>query len=154
MRIIALAFCSVAVLLALSMAATASVIINEMELNPPEGGADWLELYNSGNESVDVSGWTATITDNGWIGKMAVPAGTIIPAGGYYLLIGQSTWTHQDGGFATLYTASGDEVDETALRQDTLDNDFTWGRHPDGHDTNTDGDWGFGYATRGRSNVR
>jgi len=24
-----------------------------------------------------------------------------------------------------------------------MDNDFTYGRHPDGHDTNTDGDWGL-----------
>ncbi len=153
MRITTLAFYLVAAVLALSMAATASVVINEMELNPSEGGADWLELYNSGNESVDVSGWTATITDNGWVGKFAVPAGTIIPAKGYYVLNGQSTWTHQEGGFATLYSASGDKVDESALRQDALNNDFTWGRHPDGHDTNTDGDWGYGYATKGKSNV-
>jgi hypothetical protein len=102
---------------------------------------------------VDVSGWTATITDNGWVGKFGVPAGTIIPAKGYYVLNGQSTWIHQEGGFATLYSASGDKVDESALRQDALNNDFTWGRHPDGHDTNTDGDWGYGYATKGKPNV-
>jgi P pilus assembly chaperone PapD len=69
-----------ATLLVLSMSATASVVINEMELNPPLGGADWVELYNSGNDSVDISGWTSTITDGSWQGKFpAVPAGTILP---------------------------------------------------------------------------
>jgi len=147
--------CFAAAVLVLSMASAASVVINEMELNPPEGGADWVELYNSGNDSVDISGWTATITDGSWIGKFpAVPAGTIIAANGFYVLNGQSSWNHDNGGFVTLFNAAGEKMDETATRQDTLNNDFTYGRHPDGRDTNSDGDWGLGYATKGRSNVR
>ncbi|MDM7939127.1 MAG: lamin tail domain-containing protein [Methanothrix sp.] len=147
--------CFAAAVLVLSMASAASVVINEMELNPPEGGADWVELYNSGNDSVDISGWTATITDGSWVGKFpAVPAGTIIAANGFYVLNGQSSWNHDNGGFVTLFNAAGEKMDETATRQDTLNNDFTYGRHPDGRDTNSDGDWGLGYATKGRSNVR
>jgi hypothetical protein len=147
---IALPIC--AAMLALSLCAAASVVINEMEVNPPEGGSDWIELYNSGNETMDISGWTATITDGGWKGQMTIPSGTIIAARGFYVLAGDSRWNHQDGGFAALYTESGIKVDETPFREDGLDNDFTWGRHPDGYDTNTDGDWGYAYATRGRSN--
>ncbi len=145
---------SLIIIAMLSMAAKGAVVINEMELNPPEGGSDWVELYNSGNESVDISGWTATITDGGWVGKMTVPMGTIIPPKGFYVLNGNPQWNHNDGGFATLYSELGAVVDKTPNRADTLNNDFTWGRHPDGHDTNTDGDWGFGYATKGRPNVR
>ena len=136
-----------------AVAASGSIVVNEMELNPPQGGADWVELFNSGNQSVDISGWTATITDGGWVGKLPVPKGTIIPAKGFYVVEGSSLWNHNNGGFATLYSDSGEKVDETPYRSDSLNNDFTWGRHPDGHDTNTDGDWGFGYATKGRSNV-
>ncbi len=137
------------------MTAAASVVINEMELNPPEGGAEWVELYNSGNDSVDISGWTAVINDNGWVGKFpAVPPGTILPPKGFFVFNGSPSWNHENGGFAVLYTASGEKVDETATREDNLDNDFTYGRHPDGHDTNTDVDWGLGYATKGKSNVR
>jgi len=147
-----MALTSAALLLAACSIAAANVVINEMELNPPEGGSDWIELYNSGNESVDISGWTATITDGGWKGEMTVPLGTIISPQGFFVLPGQLRWTHQDGGFAALYTDSGIKVDETPFREDKLDNDFTWGRHPDGYDTNTDGDWGYAYATRGRSN--
>lgn len=155
MRLTSTTLCFAAAILVLSMTAAASVVINEMELNPPEGGAEWVELYNSGNDSVDISGWTATITDNGWVGKFpAVPAGTIIPPKGFFVLNGSPSWNHENGGFATLYTASGEKVDETATREDTLANDFTYGRHPDGHDTNKDGDWGLGYATKGEPNVR
>jgi hypothetical protein len=144
-----------AALLVLSFGANASVVINEMELNPPAGGVDWVELYNSGNDSVDISGWTSTITDGSWQGKFpAVPAGTILPPLGFYVLNGQSSWNHDNGGYATLYSASGETVDKTATRTDSLGNDFTYGRHPDGHDTNTDGDWGLGSATKGASNVR
>jgi hypothetical protein len=144
-----------AALLILSISAKASVVINEMELNPPSGGADWVELYNSGNDSVDISGWTSAITDGSWKGKFpAVPAGTILPPLGFFVLDGQSLWNHDNGGYATLYSASGETVDKTATRLDNLGNDFTYGRHPDGYDTNTDGDWGLGSATKGSSNVR
>jgi hypothetical protein len=81
-----------------------------------------------------------------------VPKGTIIPPGGFFVLNGQQSWNHEQGGFAVLYNAAGEKVDETAKREDTSGNDFTYGRHPDGHDTKTDGDWGLGYATKGRSN--
>jgi len=141
--------------IALTMAASASVVLNEMELNPPEGGAEWVEIYNDGNESVDISGWTTAITDGSWVGKFpAVPAGTIIAPLGFYVFNGQASWNHDNGGFATLYDAAGQKVDKSAIRLDTLSNDFTYGRHPDGHNTNSDGDWGLGYATRGRSNIR
>lgn len=145
----------VAALMLLAISASASVVLNEMELNPPEGGVDWVEIYNPDNESVDISGWTAKITDGSWVGQFpAVPAGTILTGKGFYVFNGQSTWNHNDGGYAILYNAAGEEVDKTANRQDSLDNDFTYGRHPDGYDTNNDGDWGLGSATKGQSNIR
>ncbi len=138
--------------MALAATATGSVVVNEMELNPPDGGLNWVELYNSGNDSVDISNWSATITDGGWVGKMIVPAGTIIPPNGFYVLNGNQQWNHDNGGFVTLYSESGAIIDKTPYRTDPLHNDLTWGRNPDGHNTNTNGDWGFAYATKGRSN--
>jgi hypothetical protein len=143
-------------LLTLSVGTMASsVVINEMELNPPQGGTDWVELFNSGNNSVDISGWTATITDGSWVGKFPpVPNGTIIEPGGFFVFNGQPSWNHDNGGYANLYSASKEKVDETPVRQDLMDNDFTYGRNPDGHDTNSSGDWGLSYATKGRTNNR
>ncbi|NMC10937.1 MAG: lamin tail domain-containing protein, partial [Methanothrix sp.] len=54
MKLASKALSFAAAVLVLSMASAASVVINEMELNPPEGGVDWVELYNSGNDSVDI----------------------------------------------------------------------------------------------------
>jgi hypothetical protein len=154
LRIYSWTLCLLAAILAVPVA-FADIVINEMEVNPPEGGSHWVELYNSGNETADISGWTVTITDGGWVGKMEpVPQGTIIVPKGFYVVAGSSQWTHNDGGFGSLYTESGVKVDETPFRLDSLDNDFTWGRRPDGYDTNTDGDFGQGYATKGRVNER
>lgn len=139
--------------MSLTFAVSASVVINEIELDPPEGGVEWVELYNSGNGSVDISGWTVVVKDGSWEGWYpAVPRETAILPGGFYVLEGERSWSHSGGGYATLYTASGEAVDQTASITDSLGNDFTYGRHPDGRDTNTDGDWGLGYATKGRSN--
>lgn len=154
MRSICKAFCFAAALLALSLSATASVVINEIEVNAPEGGVDWLEIYNSGNESVDISGWTAEINDGSWVGKFsAVADGTILTAGGFYVFNGLSSWNHNDAGYGALYSASGEEMDRTANREDGMNNDFTYGRHPDGHDTDVDGDWGLSAGSKGTSNV-
>lgn len=143
-----------AALLAVSMCAAASVVINEIEVNPPEGGVNWLEIYNSGNESVDISGWTAEIVDGSWVGKFDVaPNATILPSRGFYVFTGEPSWNHNDGGYAVLYSASGEEVDRSASRQDTMNNDFTYGRNPDGYDTNSDGDWGLSAGSKGSSNA-
>jgi hypothetical protein len=154
-RTISRAFYIAAALLVLSASAGASVLINEMELNPSDDGIDWIEIYNPDNESVDISGWTAEITDGSWIGEFsAVPEGTILPAGGFYVFDGQASWNHEDAGYAMLYSASGEVVDRTANREDGMNNDFTYGRRPDGYDTDTDSDWGLGSATKGESNIR
>jgi hypothetical protein len=141
-----------ACILALTAAVAGSVLINEMELNPPEGGTGWVELYNTGDSSVDISCWTAAITDGGWVGKMTAPEGATIPPKGFYVLEGSSSWNHNDGGFATLYDESGNKADETPTRIDSLNNDFAWGRRPDGYDTDTDGDFGLGRGTKGKPN--
>ena len=155
MKLASKAFYFAAALMVLSISSVASVVINEMELNPPEGGVDWVEIYNPDTESMDISGWGAEITDGSWVGKFpAVPAGTILSARGFYVFNGLSSWNHNDGGYVELYSASGELMDRTANRQDTMNNDFTYGRHPDGYDTDTDGDWGLGSATKGQSNVR
>ncbi len=138
--------------LALTAAAAGSILINEMELNPPEGGTGWVELYNTGNSSVDISGWTAAITDGGWVGKIMAPEGAMIPPKAFYVLEGSTSWNHNDGGFATLYDESGVKMDETPTRIDSLNNDFAWGRRPDGYDTDTDGDFGLGRGTKGKPN--
>lgn len=140
-------------MLAISTTALGNVVINEIEVNPPQSGNDWVELYNTGNNSVDISGWYATISDQGWTGKISVPAGTIIVARGFYVANGNALWSHNGGGSAELYDSSGQKVDSTPYLEDKLGNDFTYGRHPDGHNTDTEGDFGYSMATKGKPNT-
>jgi hypothetical protein len=140
-----------ALVLAVSLAA-GSVVINEMELNPPQGVTEWVELYNDGGQPVNISGWTVIVTDGGWVGRMTAPSGTVIPPRGYFVLTGSQQWSHQNGGSAVLFDQSGAKLDETPFRQDDWENDLTWGRHPNGRDTDKSGDWGLGSATRGARN--
>lgn len=148
---ILLLVCSMA-LMAAGCSVQASVVINELELNPPDDAIDWVELYNSGDEAVDISLWTAIITDGSWKGEILIPNGTVLEPWQFYLANGKRSWHHGDSGYAYLLTAIGTKVDETAMRTDSMGNDMTWGRHPDGHDTDTDGDWGLSMATPGKAN--
>jgi len=59
------------------------VKINEVESNGGVPG-DWAELFNAGSASGDISGWI--FKDNDDTHSYAIPAGTIIAPGGYYLL--------------------------------------------------------------------
>ncbi|NYT02166.1 MAG: lamin tail domain-containing protein [Methanosarcinales archaeon] len=148
---ILLFICSLALLM-VGPSALGGMVVNELELNPPDDAIDWVELYNAGDEAVDIGLWTAVITDGSWKGEIQIPNGTVLEPGQFYLASGQRSWNHGDSGYAYLLTANGTKVDETAMRTDSMGNDMTWGRHPDGHDTDTDGDWGLSMASPGKSN--
>ncbi len=131
----------------------ADVVINEMEMNPRDNATMWAELYNTDDMAADVSGWTVTITDSSWLGPMTVPTDTTISGHGYLVMYGERTWPHLESGFVVLYDSDGNKVDETPSRSDLLGNDLTWGRYPDGRDTDTSGDWGYMMATMGVPNT-
>lgn len=57
--------------------------INEVESNGGTPG-DWTELYNPTTSAVDISNWI--FRDNDTTHAYKIPAGTVIAAGGYYLL--------------------------------------------------------------------
>jgi hypothetical protein len=63
-----------------------AIVINEINYNSsaafdPE---DWIELYNAYDNSMDISGWTFTDSDE--TGSFSIPGGAIVPAGGYLVL--------------------------------------------------------------------
>jgi hypothetical protein len=62
-----------------------TVVINELMAYPPTGGADWIELHNTTDQPVNVSGWfLSDSADN--LTKFEIPAGTVIAAHGYLVL--------------------------------------------------------------------
>jgi uncharacterized repeat protein (TIGR01451 family) len=67
--------------------------INEFRISTSSNSTDgFVELYNAGASSVDLSGWTLTEhpTQQAIFSTIKVPAGTTLPAHGFYLL-GEST---------------------------------------------------------------
>ncbi|HEV2498102.1 MAG TPA: arabinofuranosidase catalytic domain-containing protein [Terriglobia bacterium] len=68
-----------------------SVKINEFRISsgPPANATDsFIELYNAGAHSVDISNWTLTVhaTQQAIFSTVKIPAGTKIAAGDFYLL--------------------------------------------------------------------
>ncbi|MCY2952904.1 MAG: lamin tail domain-containing protein, partial [Planctomycetota bacterium] len=65
------------------VSASAAVVINEVFYHAPNDLEDlqWIELYNSGKEAVDLSGWSLArgVT-------FAIPAGTEIKPDGYLVV--------------------------------------------------------------------
>ena len=65
--------------------------INELVSDPSgtDTGLEWVELYNSGATSVDVSSWAVASGTSSFSGLGIIPEGTVIPAGAF-LVVGQS----------------------------------------------------------------
>jgi len=144
---------SLSCVIVLSAIGAGAVVINEVELNPPGNATKWVELYNDGDEDVDISGWVVTITNPPWSGPMPIPDGTVIPAKGYYVAEGKEEWGQDYNGSVILVDAAGTKVDETHNMADDSDSDFTYGRCPDGRDTHQPSDWMLMKATPGAENV-
>lgn len=103
--------------------------INEVEMNPPgdDKGNEWIELYNEGNEDIDIFDWKV------WDGlktptkRYTIPNETIIKTGEYYII----TFTNQvlnndkNGDFVTLKNSNNELVDETSVIVDETDNTKT-----------------------------
>lgn len=67
--------------------ASGSVVINEVELNDLQGAPEmqWIELYNSGNDDVDISGWYVVPNDDR-LKKEFILDGTVIAPKGFYVI--------------------------------------------------------------------
>ncbi|MFB3765770.1 MAG: lamin tail domain-containing protein [Methanotrichaceae archaeon] len=140
---------SLAILLASSLG-LCTVVINEVELSPPDNGTKWVELYNTGDVAADITGWTVTIVDGPWTGPIGLK-GSIEPKG-FYVAEGDPRWVQSINGTVSLTDSVGNIVDKTPALNDPGHNDFTWSRIPDGKNTGTTADFAFVMGTKGRSN--
>ena len=64
------------------------VVINEVLYNPAgsDGGHEWVELHNSTETDIDISGWMLEAGTSYFGTKATIPEGSVIPAGSYYLI--------------------------------------------------------------------
>jgi hypothetical protein len=93
------------------------VVINEVAAKVASPGTTWVELRNTTNAAIDVSGWFLSNEDAN-LKKYQFPAGTFIPANGY-LVLNEQTSYGQTGNPAALtpFTFDGDGKDTVILSQ-------------------------------------
>jgi len=82
------------------LASNAQVVINEIMYNPPESGSDsleFIELYNAGSDSVDLSGYSFTHGIDSLLPNVS------IPAGGYFVFAVDSVALMNAFGITNVY---------------------------------------------------
>ena len=114
----------------------AMIVVNELMPNPigRDRGNETTELYNCGDEPVDIGGWIIKNEDGD---THEIPAGKMIDAHGYYLTT--EIQLDNSGGQVLLYH-DGKEVDRSIAYTGSTEGK-SWQRRTDGLDTDSDGDW-------------
>ncbi|NQT03741.1 MAG: CotH kinase family protein, partial [Planctomycetes bacterium] len=133
---------------------------NSSARDPQSEYDDWIEIYNYGNDAIDIGGLYLTdnlTTPTKWRFPDGKPGVTTIDAGGYLLI-----WADNDIGESGLHanfrlSAGGEEIglfdsdgstliDSVVFDEQTAD--VSYGRHPDAND-----DWRFfGFPSPGGRN--
>ena len=86
-----------------------SILINEV-LPAPSSGPEWVELYNTSDSAVDVSGWRIDDDTPGGI-QTTIPAGSIIAPKTVLAVAITTAILNNTGDSAVLLDASGAQVD-------------------------------------------
>lgn len=123
-----------------------NVVITEINYNSASqfDPGDWVELYNPGKTSTDISGWT--LTDDKADHVFSIPSNTFIKPNGYYVICADSTLfgalfpevTAWCGNMGFGLGSNGDSVnlyDPQGLLVDTVTytNDAPWPQTSDGN---------------------
>lgn len=115
------------------------ISINEFEADSTgaDSGKEWVEVYNAEDHEINVSGWT--LYDG--LGAAApnlvftFPDETFLEAGEFYVAdLSGSDLNNNGGESVVLKNDLNVTVDETPVKVDSLNNDLTWQRIPDGGD--------------------
>jgi hypothetical protein len=147
------------------------VVINEIMYNSPGADIDWVEIYNSGQESIDLTGWKLSENSISHNSLVLVQGNEPLAAGDYAIIVttsGISTFLSDNPSFTrivlrgsfnlpnsnkntlTLKNASGD------VQGDPVDYDVsTQGASGDGNSLQhqADGSWLAALPTPGSSNA-
>lgn len=131
-------------------AAENTVFINEIESDDPDGGNDWVEIVNTGDTAVDISGWL--VTDDGGLERLpeetwGLAEGTVLQPGAVLVL---EKGVNFDFGLGkedtvSLYNSNNELMDSHAYEGHASG---TYSRVPDGT-----GDFVDQAATRSALNI-
>ena len=130
-----------------------TIVINEVELNPPgrDAGNEWVELYNPNDYAVDISGWQLQTT-HGRTVTLLIPPDTVIGPHGYKVFNYSGQWLDDEREQVVLVDIRGKDMDRTPMLNDTRNDNRDWQRCPDGYDSGSYSDWRFAPSTIGKAN--
>lgn len=127
------------------------LVINEFESNPPGNdiGKEWVELYNSSSQTIDLDGYKFLMKGSGKTHKLS---GTISQGERKVItlprqMLNNGIGQNGNGEKIVLLDADENEVDSTPWKTDSKDDDKTWQRTYDGSTS-----WVFKKATKGKPN--
>jgi regulation of enolase protein 1 (concanavalin A-like superfamily) len=106
------------------------VVINEFLAHTDLPQVDFVELYNHGNQPVDLSG--CFLSDDATTNKFTFPAGTTIPARGYVTVDQNQLGFGLSSGGEILYFRAPDNLVIDAIDFEAQANGISSGRFPDG----------------------
>jgi hypothetical protein len=119
--------------------ATLPLVMNEIFSRGVDPNFDWIEIYNPNAVQVDLSGYKIYDPggNQGTKAKKVFPAGTFIPANGYYVIVVDQTGDPSDFGIGSggdevwFENASGTVIDNTAVPAMPIET-TSFSRVPDG----------------------
>lgn len=114
-----------------------TVKINEIYSRGTVGNEDWVEIFNPSTSAMDISGYKIFDSggESGSKPKKEFPSGTVIPAGGYFVIVVDDTL---ESGFGL--SSSGEKIWLENASSSLIDSitfpamgvDTTYGRNPNG----------------------
>lgn len=115
--------------------ASADVVINEVDLGSLaaesfEEAFQWVEIYNSGNEDVDISSYAVYPISNS-TNDIKIDEGTKVKAKGFFV-ISSNLWLDSDGDSIVLIDENGVVLDRTPYLRNADSEGCSWSRYPDG----------------------
>ena len=127
-----------------------TIMINEIELNPPgeyDEGKEWIELYNpSDDEDINISNFEISTSSES--ATIKLPPDAIIEAGETYVIELEQQILSNTVDSLVLTDQTGDIIlDRTPSLVDRSDDERTWQRIPDGNN-----EWQFVEGTEGNAN--
>ncbi|NMJ86742.1 MAG: lamin tail domain-containing protein [Thaumarchaeota archaeon] len=130
-----------------SYAVTSSIKINEIEFNPSELNEEtqWIEIYNSDNKLIDLSGWL--IKSSSSQRTETIPDGLVIESRNYLIVSIPTLSLDYKNESIVLLNPDSVEADRTPILSDTVNDNYTWQRFPNGIDNDADSDWSFRKST-------
>jgi len=122
--------------------------LNEIMSKDVNDGPDWIEVYNSGDVDMDISGYFLNDKDVA-DGGFAIPDGTIIKTNGFYVVDENESGIKVSSGGEDVSLSKPDKtvIDFTRTPDMSQNVGLTWAREIDG-----DGEWMISNATKGASN--